>query len=123
MEDLNECAERAFVDNAQHTRDSLLYAKLPPHMERSLNLIYLENGSYDQTIARLEGELVLSGLENDGKLSKPTMTATAPNGNPQLNILKKFAITVKKPGHVLRDIRDFRKRMKKQQEQTNNLSF
>ena len=29
LEELNECAERAFGDNAQHMIDSLLYAKLP----------------------------------------------------------------------------------------------
>ena len=32
LEELNECAERAFGDNAQHMIDSLLYAKLPPHL-------------------------------------------------------------------------------------------
>ena len=66
LEELNECAERAFGDNAQHMIDSLLYAKLPPHLKRSLNLAYLENGTYDQTVTHLERELELSGLENDG---------------------------------------------------------
>ena len=47
LEELNECAERAFGDNAQHMIDSLLYAKLPPHLKRSLKLAYLENGTYD----------------------------------------------------------------------------
>ena len=47
LEELNECAERAFGDNAQHVIDSLLYAKLPPHLKQSLNLAYLENGTYD----------------------------------------------------------------------------
>ena len=75
MEDLNECAERAFGDNAQHMIDSLLYAKLPPHLKRSLNLALLENGTYDQIVAHLERELELSGLENDGELTIPTMTA------------------------------------------------
>ena len=54
LEELNECAERAFGDNAQHMIDSLLYAKLPPHLKRSLNLAYLENGTYDQIVAHLE---------------------------------------------------------------------
>ena len=58
---LNECAERAFGDNAQHMIDSLLYAKLLPHLKRSLNLAYLENGTYDQIVAHLERELELSG--------------------------------------------------------------
>ena len=64
LEELNECAERAFGDNAQHMIDSLLYAKLPPHLKRSLNLAHLENGTYDQIVAHLERELELSGLEN-----------------------------------------------------------
>ena len=38
LEELNECAERAFGENAQHMIDSLLYAKLPPHLKRSLNV-------------------------------------------------------------------------------------
>ena len=83
LEELNECAERAFGDNAQHMIDSLLYAKLPPHLKRSLNLAYLENGTYDQIIAHLERELELSGLENDGELTIPTMTAVPPNDNQQ----------------------------------------
>ena len=45
LEELNECAERAFGDNAQHMIDSLLYAKLPPLLKRSLNLADLENGT------------------------------------------------------------------------------
>ena len=66
LEELNECAKRAFGDNAQHMIDSLLYAKLPPQLKRSLNLAYLENGTYDQIVAHLERELELSALENDG---------------------------------------------------------
>ena len=66
LEELNECADRAFGDNAQHMIDSLLYAELPPHLKRSLNLAYLENGTYNQKVAHLEKELELSGLENDG---------------------------------------------------------
>ena len=83
LEELNDCAERAFGDNAQHMIDSLLYAKLPPHLKKSLNLAYLENGTYDQIVAHLENELELSGLENDGELTIPTMTAVPPNDNQQ----------------------------------------
>ena len=67
-----------FGDKAQHMIDSLLYAKLPPHLKRSLNLAYLENGTYDQIVAHLERELEISGLENDGELTIPTMTAVPP---------------------------------------------
>ena len=81
LEELNECAKRAFGDNAQHMIDSSLYAKLPPHLKRSLNLAYLENGTYDQIVAHLERELELSGLQNDGEFTIPTMTAVPPNDN------------------------------------------
>ena len=115
LEELNECAERAFGDNAQHMVDSLLYAELPPHLKRSLNLAYLENGIYDQIVAHLEKELELSGLENDGELTKPTMTAVPPNDSQQNTEQTKVVCHYcKKPGHV---IRDCRKRMRKEQEQ------
>ena len=120
LEELNECAERAFGDNAQHMIDSLLYAKLPPHLKRSLNLAYLENGTYDQIVAHLERELELSSLENDGDLTIPTMTAVPPNDIQQKNEqIKVICHYCKKPGHV---IRECRKRMRKEQEQRNDPS-
>ena len=120
LEELNECAERAFGDNAQHMIDSLLYAKLPPHLKRSLNLTYLENGTYDRIVAHLERELGLSGLENDGELTISTMTAVPPNDNQQNTEQTKVVCHYcKKPGHV---IRECRKWMRKEQEQRNDPS-
>ena len=120
LEELNECAERAFGDNAQHMIDSLLYAKLPPHLKRSLNLVYLENGRYDQIVAHLEREFELSGLENDGELTIPAMTAVPPIDNQQNTEQTKVVCHYcKKPSHV---IRDCRKRMRKEQEQRNDPS-
>ena len=63
--------------------DSLLYAKMSTHLKRSLNLTYLENSTYDQLVAHLEKDLELSGLQNDGELTIPTMTAVPPNDNQQ----------------------------------------
>ena len=120
LEELTECAERAFGDNAQHMIDSLLYAKLPPHLKRSLNLAYLENGTYDQIVTHLERELELSGLENDGELTILTTTVVPPNDNQQNTEQTKIVCHYcKKPGHV---IRDCCKRIRKEQEQRNNPS-
>ena len=95
--------------------NSLLYAKLPPHLKRSLNLVYLESGTYVQIVAHLERELELSGLENDGELTIPTMTAVPPNEKQQNTEQIKIACHYcEKPGHV---IRDCQKRIKKEQEQ------
>ena len=120
LEELNECAERAFGENAQHMIDSLLYAKLPPLLKRSLNLAYLENGTYDQIVAHLERELELSGLENDGELTIPTMIAIPPNENQQNTEQTKIVCHYcKKPGHV---VRDCRKRIRKEHKQRNDPS-
>ena len=120
LEELNQCAERTFGDNAQHMIDNLLYAKLPPHLKRSLNLAYLETGTYDQIVAHLETELELSGLEKDGKMTTPTMTAVPPNDDQQkTQQTKVVCLYCKKPGHV---IQDCRKRMRKEQEQKNDPS-
>ena len=120
LEVLNECAERAFDDNAQHMINSSVNAKLPPPLKRSLNLAYLENGTYDQKVAHLERELEFSSLENDGELTIPTMTAVPPNDNQQnTEQTKVVGHYCKKPGHV---IRDCRKKMRKEQEQRNDPS-
>ena len=118
LEKLNECAERAFGEDAQHMIDSLVYAKLPPLLKRSLNLAYLENGTYDQIVAHLERELEFRGLENDGELTIPTLTAVPPNDNQQNTEKAKIVCHYcKKPDHV---IRDCRRRMRKEKEQRND---
>ena len=100
--------------------DSLLYAKPPPHLKRSLNLAYIENGTYDQIVAHLDKEIELRGLQNDGELTIPTMTALPPNDNQQNTQQAKIICHYcKKPGHV---IRDCRKSMGKEQEQRNDPS-
>ena len=106
LEELNECAECAFSENAQHMIDSLIYAKLPPHLKRSLNLAYQENGTYDQIVEHLKRELELSGLENDGELTIPTMTAAPPNDNQRNTEQTKVKCHFcKKPGHAIRECR------------------
>ena len=83
LEELNECTERVFGVNAQQMKHSLLFAKLPARIKRSINLANLQNGTSDQIVAHLERDLDHSGLENDGELSLATLTAAAPNGNSQ----------------------------------------
>ena len=75
LEELNQGAEKAFGDHAQKMIDSLLYAKLPPKLKRSVNMARLENGSYDEIVAHLERELELNALEESDDL---------PNGHNDL---------------------------------------
>ena len=52
-------------------------------MKRSLNLAYMENGTYDQLVAHFERKLEISGLENERELTVLTMTAVPTNNNQQ----------------------------------------
>ena len=63
LEELNQGAEKAFGENAQAMIDSLLYAKLPPKLKRSVNMARLENATYEENVTHLERELELNGLE------------------------------------------------------------
>ena len=76
LEELQESAEKAFGDKAHQMIENLLYAKMPPHLKKSINQAYLENGSYDQIVKHLEREMELNGLEADEPLVKTQMTVT-----------------------------------------------
>ena len=75
LEELQECAEKAFADIAQQMIESLLYAKMPPHLKRSINQAYLENGTYEQRVRHLEREMELNGFESEDTGVKTQMTA------------------------------------------------
>ena len=66
LEELYQGAEKAFGDHAQKMIDSLIYAKLPPKLKRSVNMARLENGSFDEIVI---GELTIDGLIDTGALS------------------------------------------------------
>ena len=83
LEELQESAEKAFGDNAHQMRENLLYAKMPPHLKKSINQAYLENGTYDQIVKHLEREMELNGLEADDTLVKTQMTVTKKEQNTE----------------------------------------
>ena len=68
LEELNQGAEKAFGENAKSMIDSLLYAKLPPKLKRSVNMARLENGTYEEIVAHLERELELNALDESDDL-------------------------------------------------------
>ena len=69
LEELNQGAEKAFGENAKSMIDSLLYAKLPPKLKRSVNMARLENGTYEEIVAHLERELELNALEESRRFA------------------------------------------------------
>ena len=65
--------QRRHLENAQAMIDSLLYAKIPPKLKRSVNMARLEDASYEKLVTHLEGELELNGLEEDDDLPVPCL--------------------------------------------------
>ena len=81
LEELQESAAKAFGDNAHQMIENLLYAKMPPHLKKSIIQAYLENGTYDQIVKHLEREMELNVLEADEPLVKTQMTVTKKEQN------------------------------------------
>ena len=81
----------------------------------------MEKGTYDRIVAHHERKIELSGLEKNGELAKPTITAVPPNDKQQNTEQSKIVCHYcKKPGHL---IRECRKRMKTEEEQRNDPSI
>ena len=84
LEELNQGADKAFGENVKSMIDSLLYAKLPPKLKRSVNMARLENGTNEEIVAHLERELELNALEESDDLPMATMASASTN---QSNLL------------------------------------
>ena len=116
LEELNQGAEKAFGENAQAMIDSLLYAKLPPKLKRSVNMARLESASYEEIVTHLERELELNGLEGGDDITVPTMSTAPTATRPGTGLLSSGIdpnITCnycKKPGHVKDESRKFKRK-------------
>ena len=107
LEKLNQGAEKAFGDNAKSMIDCLLYAKLPPKLNRSVNMARLENGTYEEIVAHLERGLELKALEESVTCQWPPwprrpriraiccLTASISTETPSAPIVRRRDITTK----------------------------
>ena len=54
LDELQKLAKNAFGVAAQAIIDQFIYAKMPPHLKKSINQAHLENGTYEQILTHLE---------------------------------------------------------------------
>ena len=67
-------AKNAFGVAVQAIIDQFVYAKMPPHLKKSINQAHLENGTYEQIATHLEKELELNSLEYTDETQMNTVT-------------------------------------------------
>ena len=63
LDELQKLAKDPFRVAAQAILDQFIYAKVPPHLKKSINQAHLEPGTYEQIVTHLERELELNTLE------------------------------------------------------------
>ena len=83
LDELQNLAKDAFGVAAQAIIDQFIYAKMPPHLKKSINQAHLENGTYEQIVTHLERELELNSLKYPAETQMNTVTHKQQNeGNP-----------------------------------------
>ena len=83
LDELQKLAKDAFGVAAQAIIDQFIYAKTPPHLNKSINQAHLENGTYEQTVTHLEKKLEFNSLEYPDETQMNTVThKQQTEGNP-----------------------------------------
>ena len=114
LNELQKLAKDACKIAAHAIIKQFTYAKMPPHLKKSINQAHLENGTYEQIVTHLERELELNGLEAPDELQIYAVGHNTVNANADR--LKPTCHHCKKPGHYRNQCR----LLKKQREQTEN---
>ena len=114
LDELQKLAKDAFGVAAQAIIEQFIYAKMPPHLKKSINQALLENGTYEQIVSHLERELELNGLEAADEIPINTVTQQAPQQSS--NKPRPTCHHCKKPGHYQNQCRQ----LKREKDQTRN---
>ena len=114
LDELQKLAKDAFGIAAHAIIEQFMYAKMPPHLKKSINQAHLENGTYEQIVTHLEREVELICLEAPDELQINTVSHNSVDANADRT--KPTCHYCKKPGHYKNQCR----LLKKQREQTEN---
>ena len=117
LDELQRLAKDAFGQAAQSIIEQFIYAKMPPHLKKTINQAHLENGTYEQIVKHLERELELNGLEAADELPVNNI-----NQQPSEETTKQKAVCYycKKPGHHKSQCRKMKRDQKAAKETDSN---
>ena len=76
-DELQKLVGDAFGVAARAIIEQFIYAKMPPHLKRTINQAHLENGTYEQIVSHLEKKLELNGLEAPAEMQINNVTQQA----------------------------------------------
>ena len=114
LDELQKLAKDAFGVAAQAIIEQFIYAKMPPHLKKSINQAHLENGTYEQIVSHLERELELNGLEAPDEMQINTVMQQDTRQNSEKP--KPTCHHCKKPGHYRNQCRQ----LKREKDQVQN---
>ena len=114
LNELQKLAKDAFGVAAQAIIEQFIYAKMLPHLKKSINRAHLENGTFEQIVSHLERELELTGWEAPDEMPINTVTQQAPQQNS--NKPRPTCHHCKKSGHYQNQCRQ----LKREKDQTRN---
>ena len=114
LDELQKLAKDAFGVPAQAIIEQFIYAKMPPHLKKSVNQAHLENGTYEQIVSHLERQLESNGLEAPDEMPVNTVRQQAPRQNS--NKPRQTCHHCKKPAHYQNQCRQ----LKREKDQTRN---
>ena len=117
LDELRKLAKGAFGIAANAIIEQFIYAKMPPHLKKSIDQANLENGTYEQIATHLEEEFELNGMEALDELQINTVSHNTANANADRP--KPTCHHCKKPGHYRNQCR-LLKWQKEQSEDTKN---
>ena len=114
LDELQKLAKDAFGVAAQAIIEQFIYAKMPPHLKKTINQAHLENGTYEQIVSHLERELELNGLEAPDEMQLNTVMQQDTQQNSEKP--KPTCHHCKKPGHYRNQCRQ----LKREKDQVQN---
>ena len=118
LDELQNLAKDAFGVAAQAIIEQFIYAKMSPHLKKSINQAHLENGTYEKIVSHVEWELELNGLEAPDEMQINTVTQQAPQQNS--NKPRPTCHHCKEPGHYQNQCLQLKREKDKTRSNTNS---